>query len=183
MLLSNTIIVEEDKSLNLYVYGPEWQTVTYKKRKNSHAKKLLAETLEEALTAQQNTPGLDVSIDPVKWTEAYNKVLEQHFSFLTSFSDEEITTKIDKLKKSENKHERESTYIQFDCRKYLNGKELDMMVLNGYKFITNRFYGNSDFVDRVKKHYRSKGYNCGFAYHDENGVNKYTHLKIYFKRR
>jgi len=182
MLQSRVIYVEDDKSLYLYDYGPEWQTVTYKK-KNSHAKKLLAETLEEALNAQVATPGLDVSIDPVKWNESYDKVLEQHYTFLTSFTQENIKEKIEKLKRSESKYERESSYVQVDCRKYADGKELDMMVLNGFKFMINRFYGNNDLITRVKKYYRTMGYNIGFASREENGVNKYTHMKIYFKRR
>jgi hypothetical protein len=180
MLNSKVIEIEEDKSLFLYEYGQEWQTVMRKKKKH-HVKRLLEETLEEALNNQINVPGLNAAIDPVKWNESYNKVLTQHLNYLTSYTKSDIEQQIEKLKKSENKHDRVQNYVQFDCRKYANGKELDMMVINDYKFMINRLFGNDDFIHKLKKYYRSLGYNIGFSYREENGINKYTHLKVYFK--
>jgi hypothetical protein len=161
-------------------FGPEWTTVVYKKKKNKQIKKLLAETLEEALKLESEVPGLSLKIDPEKWQQSYKTVLDEYYKFLTSFSEEDIKTKIEKLKTSDHKYVRESPYVQFDCRKYYDGNELDEMSVNGYNFKINRFFGNDEFIKRLKHHYKLMGYNIGFGYRTENET-KYTHLKVYFR--
>jgi hypothetical protein len=177
---TNVIMIEHDESKMLYEYGPEWQTVVPKKKVN-YVKRLLEETLEDAVNLANQVPGVVSTIDPVKWQEAYNKVLNQHYNYLTSFTSKDIAAKIEKKNTSENKNVRESNYIQLDCRKYHDGKELDMMQVDGYKFMINRFFGNDEFIKRLKKHYRLMGYNVGFSYSTVDDKVKYTHMKVYFK--
>ena len=181
MYNSKVIMIEHDESKMLYDYGPEWQTVLPKKKRSNQMKRLLAETLEDAIREAEQVPGLNATVDPVKWQEAYNKVLDEHYNYLTKPTAEDVTTKIEKQKTSENKNMRESKYVQFDCRKYHDVKELDMMQVNGYKFMINRFYGNEEFIKKLKRHYRIMGYNIGFSYTEVDDKRKYTHLKVYFK--
>jgi len=181
--LSNVIMVEEDKSMWLTEFGDEWITVRNRKnKKNKQIKKLLEETLQEALTAEKNVPGLNNVIDPIKWQESYDIVLNEYYKHVSSYTSEKIREKIEKQKTSDNKHVRESNYVQLDCRLYDDGKELDVMYVNGYKFMINRFFGNDEFINKLKKYYRSLGYNIGFVTREIDGIVKYTHIKVYFKR-
>lgn len=181
MFQNNIIVIEDDKTKYDTDSSNDWTVVKSKKNKNKYVAKLLDEILLDAINNEKSVLEPSIEIDKEDFEDSYNKVSKEYLKYITSYTKEDIEKSIEKLKLSDNKFIQESNYVMFDCRIYLDNKEVDTMSFNKYKFDINKFYKDEKLVRKIKEHYKQMGYNIGFSYKLVDEVPSYTHIKFYFK--